>query len=126
MYCTQCGAENAEGNKICSKCGAALIVTASPTATAQPALVTQKTSGFAIASLVLGIISIIGLLLFLFSLLFSVPAIICGSIAISHISKNTGLKGKGLAIAGLVLSIMSVIICVILGIWVGVSISRYF
>jgi uncharacterized membrane protein YvbJ len=109
MYCPQCGAENAEGNKICSKCGAALTDTASPTATpgtTQPTLVTQRTSGMAIASLVLGILGF-------FLTLPSIFAIIFGGIALSQIGKNPELKGKGLAIAGLVLGIIVVILAVV-------------
>jgi uncharacterized membrane protein YvbJ len=119
MYCTQCGAENAEGNKICSKCGAALTTTASPTATAQPTLVTQKTSGFAIASLVLGIIGI--LLNFL-----CVLTIIFGAIALAQIGKNPALKGKGIAIAGLVLGILVLIIWIVAIVWIGSSLSYLF
>ena len=54
MYCPKCGAQNAEGNKICSQCGAALTETISPAA-AQPTMVDTRTSGMATASLVLGI-----------------------------------------------------------------------
>ena len=55
----------------------------------------QRTSGFAIASMVLGIVWIywVG----------SVLAIIFGHIALSQIRKNPNLRGRGMAIAGVVL-----------------------
>jgi prepilin-type processing-associated H-X9-DG protein len=57
-----------------------------------------KTSGNAIASLILGILSVIGCFFFT-----GIPAIICGALGLSGISKSKGrLEGKGLAIAGLV------------------------
>ncbi len=55
-----------------------------------------KASGLAIASLVVGILSIIPLL--------GIVALILGLIALSAISKSAGrLSGKGLAVAGVVL-----------------------
>jgi len=57
-----------------------------------------KTSGLAIWSLVLGILS-----LTCFSILSAIPGVICGHKALSRISRANGsLSGKGMAIAGLV------------------------
>jgi prepilin-type processing-associated H-X9-DG protein len=57
-----------------------------------------KTSGNAIASLILGIISVLGCTLFT-----GIPAIICGILGLNGISKSKGrLEGKGLAISGIV------------------------
>ena len=57
-----------------------------------------KTSGLAIWSLVLGILSLI-----CFSILSAIPGVICGHIALSRIKQSGGaLVGQGLAIAGLV------------------------
>jgi hypothetical protein len=55
----------------------------------------QRTSGFAIASMVLGIVWIywVG----------SILAIIFGHIALSQIRRNPNLRGRGMAIAGVVL-----------------------
>lgn len=76
----------------------------------------KQTSKFAIASLVLGILSILNVFLFptntrisliYTSILFAVPSIIAfgvGIFAIKKISKSTNLKGTGLAIAGLVVA----------------------
>ena len=57
-----------------------------------------KTSGLAIWSLVLGILS-----LTCFSILAAIPGVICGHKALSRIGRAGGsLSGKGIAIAGLV------------------------
>jgi hypothetical protein len=58
-----------------------------------------KTSGFAITSLVLGILSVVTCLFFL-----GIPAVIFGHLARGKIRKNTFLvKGKGMALAGLIM-----------------------
>lgn len=61
----------------------------------------SRTSRFAIASLVLGLLSLV--LMFLTS----IPAIICGVVALIHISNSRGrLTGKGLAISGIVVGVL--------------------
>lgn len=61
----------------------------------------SRTSGFAIASLIFGILSI-----FLF-ILASIPAIICGIVALIRIGNSRGrLTGKGLAISGIVVGML--------------------
>lgn len=57
----------------------------------------RKTAGIAIASLVLGILS-----LFCGMCVTGIPAIILGIIALVRLNKTPGLGGQGLAIAGLV------------------------
>ncbi|MEO6846530.1 MAG: DUF4190 domain-containing protein [Chthoniobacterales bacterium] len=70
----------------------------------------QKTSGLAITSLILGILSVTCCGLFT-----GVAAIICGHIAHSKIGRSAGeLKGKRLAIAGFVLGYVSIVITIIL------------
>jgi competence protein ComGC len=57
-----------------------------------------KTSGLAIWSLVLGILS-----LTCFSIFSAIPGVICGHSALSRIKRSAGaLEGKGLAIGGLI------------------------
>lgn len=64
-----------------------------------------KTSGSAIAALVLGILSFC-----CFGPLTGIPAIICGIIALTAISGSYGqMKGKGLAIGGIVMGALSFI-----------------
>jgi hypothetical protein len=63
-----------------------------------------KTSGLAIWSLVLGILS-----LTCFSILTAIPGVICGHKALSQIKRSAGaLTGQGLAIAGLVTGYLGV------------------
>jgi uncharacterized membrane protein YvbJ len=104
MYCPKCGAQNAEGNKICSQCGAALTETLSPAD--RPTIVATRTSGMATASLVLGIIGI-------FFGLCSILAIIFGAIALGQINRDPSLQGKGQAVAGLVLGIVVIALGII-------------
>lgn len=91
MYCPKCGTENPDDTQICRSCSWVLT---SISITAQNP--NAKTSGLAITSLVLGILSIFTLFLT------ALPAIILGIISIFKIEKSAGqLKGKGLAIAGI-------------------------
>jgi hypothetical protein len=73
------------------------------------ATVSRRTSGFAIASLVLGILG------------FSILAIIFGGVAINQTGKDPNLSGKGMAVAGLVLGIIGFIaeLIIILAIVIG-------
>jgi prepilin-type processing-associated H-X9-DG protein len=91
MYCPKCGTENPDDVQLCRSCSWVLT---SISITAQNP--NAKTSGLAITSLVLGILSI-----FTFFLT-AIPAIILGIVSIFKIEKSAGqLKGKGLAIAGI-------------------------
>lgn len=90
MYCPKCGTENPDDAQLCQSCNWVL------TSTSQTPSAEAKTSGLAITSLVLGILSIVT------SFLTAIPAIIFGIIALVKIKKSAGtLKGKGLAIAGI-------------------------
>ena len=110
MYCSKCGELNSDGAGFCKKCGAPLnqavvqqdyVPAAPPAAGQQPARTVQPTSGFSIASLVLGIIGFAGI--------FAVLAIIFGAIGI-HRAKTSGAGGKGMAITGLVLGILWIVL----------------
>ncbi len=71
--------------------------TSPPSPQPHPAM-PPKASGLAIASLVLGIISVLG------SCITGIPAIICGHLALSKIKKSAGqIGGFGLALTGLIL-----------------------
>jgi uncharacterized membrane protein YvbJ len=117
MYCAKCGAQNPDDGKFCQKCGATLTQTMAPpsaptatSATAQPAVTGTRTSGLAVASLVLGII---GLLINFLAIL----AIIFGAIGISQTGKDPNLKGRGMAVAGLVLGIFSIALWIAMIVW---------
>ena len=98
MYCPKCGKENPDDAQLCHSCSA--VLTSTPTQV--PAL-GVKTSGMAIAALVLGILSI-------FTLgLTAIPAIILGIIGLVRIEKSGGkLTGKGFAIVGIVAPVVLV------------------
>lgn len=67
----------------------------------------KKTSAIAVLSLVFGCLFLIPLL----GIIFSITAVILGIIALSSISKNeNNLKGRGLAIGGLILGVIGVIL----------------
>jgi prepilin-type processing-associated H-X9-DG protein len=93
MNCPKCGVENPNDTKSCWFCSSPL--TSTPATSHQQAQ-GVKTSGLAIASLVLGILS------FFTCLVTAIPAIIFGIVALVKIGKSHGqLKGSGLAIAGM-------------------------
>ena len=104
MYCPKCGTENTNDAQVCHACGAVLI----PTPIQTPSL-DIKTSGMAIAALVLGILSIFT------CALTAIPAIILGIVSLVKIEKSGGsLTGRGFAIAGIVVPIVSFFIIVLL------------
>jgi len=91
MYCPKCGTENPDDAQLCRSCS--WVLTSTSTVASNP---DAKTSGLAITSLVLGILS------FCTFFLTMIPAIIFGIISLVKIEKSGGqLKGKGLAIAGI-------------------------
>lgn len=73
----------------------------------------QKTNGLAIASLVLGIVGILFCWCYGFGILPSIPGVILGIISLGQIKKN-GQGGKGIAIAGLILSILGGLLSIIM------------
>ena len=101
MFCSQCGNTLAEGAYFCAKCGADNSARAtSPSGVPAPGAGTftgpQQTSGTAIGSLVCGLLP--------FFLITPIVAVVLGHVSLSQIKQSAGrLKGKGLAIAGLVL-----------------------
>ena len=96
MYCPKCGTQNADNAQVCSSCSWVL----SGAAPAEPAP-KIKTSGLAIASLVLGILS------FCTFFLTAPLAVIFGIIALVMIAKSNGqLKGTGMAIAGIAVPVV--------------------
>ena len=107
MYCSRCGQQNPDGAKFCGACGAALIQS-----TIQTPNFGIKTSGMAIAAMVLGILGIFtcGLT--------AIPAIILGIVSLVRIEKSGGsLTGRGFAIAGIVVPcVMLPLIALLMGI----------
>jgi prepilin-type processing-associated H-X9-DG protein len=90
MFCPKCGVENPDGAQLCSSCS--WVLTSISTIAPAP---DARTSGLAVASLVLAILSIPTLFIT------AIPALIFGIVGLVKIEKSQGrLKGKGLAIAG--------------------------
>jgi len=95
MNCPKCGAQNPDVAQICSSCSAVL----APPTTEEP-ITPAKTSGLAIAALVLAILSP------LTCFLSAIPSIILGIISLVKISQSKGrLKGAGMAITGIALPV---------------------
>jgi hypothetical protein len=86
--------------RFCSICGSRM----SQTPDVSQEVAVRAGSGFAITSLVLGIIGVIGVIF-----IFSVPAIIFGGVALARVSSGRG-SGRGMAIAGLVLGIIGTLL----------------
>jgi uncharacterized membrane protein YvbJ len=105
MFCPQCGEKNPDDAKFCTKCGTALKAKAekAPARRAAPAATEERTSGMAIAALILGILG------FIFFGFLGILAIIFGAIGISQTNKDPTLKGRGMAVAGLVLGILGTV-----------------
>ena len=100
MYCPKCGRENVEGAVRCAACGFEFVG-----AGAVAAPVAARASRAAVAALVLGI------LVFFTCGITALPAIICGIVALVKISGSNGLlKGKGMAITGIVLPAVLIIL----------------
>ena len=98
MYCSKCGKENPDDAQLCHSCSS--VLTSTPT---QAPALSVKTSGMAIAALILGILSI-----FTFGLT-AIPAIILGIISLVIIEKSGGrITGRGFAIGGIVVPVVAV------------------
>ncbi|HEY3673658.1 MAG TPA: DUF4190 domain-containing protein [Acidimicrobiia bacterium] len=100
MTCSRCGAALGESTRFCTSCGAA--TPAGPSAGAPPAApvaaVAPSLNGFAVVSLVLGLIG------------GSVLALVFGYVGRSQIKRANGReRGSGIAIAGIVLGWIGVV-----------------
>lgn len=74
--------------------------------TPPPPIPQLRNSALAIWSLVLGIIGLVSF--FCIGILFAIPAVICGHVALGRINRSAGtLGGYGLALAGLIIGYVS-------------------
>lgn len=99
-YCTNCGNELEEDVKFCSKCGANSDEEVVVQNNQETNTTTQKEkyNGQAIASFVLSLVG-----LFVFGLICGILSLTLGITALNHIKALKNEKGKGLAIAGIVI-----------------------
>jgi len=111
MFCSSCGGNNPDNSTFCNACGRKLntaeggrdSVGASQTAQSPQMPSDAKTDGKAVASLILGILSVT-----IFWILAGIPAVIFGHISRASIRKSMGrLKGEGMALAGLIMGYLS-------------------
>ena len=136
MFCPNCGANNADGVAFCANCGTKLD-NQQPQQEAQPqyqqpeyqrpqqqyqapsqppyvptAPVAVPGKGLGITAMILGIISVsFFCLLYYFTFIFSIPALILGCIGNSK-AKSAGAK-NGMAVAGIITSAISIGLSVI-------------
>ncbi|HUT73747.1 MAG TPA: DUF4190 domain-containing protein [Armatimonadota bacterium] len=97
--CPVCGYQLLPSERVCPKCRGR---GASPGAPASP----PRTSGLAVASLVVGILALCGGLL-------ALPGLILGIVALRQVNRSQGrLSGQGLAIAGVALSGVGIVVTV--------------
>lgn len=104
MYCQKCGASNPDYENTCTSCGSPLVADTDSSSPPQ-----TKTSGLAVASLVLAILAP------LTCLTTALPAVVCGIISLVRISAAKGrLKGIGLAVTGIALPVILLPLCAII------------
>ena len=100
-YCGYCGGELKDDAKFCNMCGNKCNSLHINNTSVQPIIkVEEKTNSSAIIGFIFSLLSIIGL---------SIPGLALSAYGIAN-SKQCNGKGKGLAVAGLVISIISSII----------------
>ena len=138
-FCGNCGAQLEDGAQYCPYCGSRFEgetrqsestdaqtqpvphYTTQPryaTPVVQPSQASRKTNGFAVAGFVLGLVSVVLSWCCCFPLL-PILGIVFSAMALSQIPK-TGEGGKGLAVAGLVVSILCIVFVALLFI-IGLS-----
>ena len=112
-FCTNCGKEVPEGNNVCTNCGTPVD---GAVANAQPAATTvvvnnvqpKKTNGFALSGFIVSLVSTL-LCCGSFNLI-SLILLIIGAVK----AKDYDGNGKGLAIAGIIISAIGFIILILL------------
>jgi len=117
MFCSKCGANIPDQAQMCPRCGTRSAAPQPSTPPPQPGRTTaapapapsrsyvgpQKSDGKAIASLILGMLSIFPLWI-----LAGIPAVILGHLSRKSIRESMGrLKGDGMAMAGLIMGYLS-------------------
>jgi len=109
VYCSRCGKESPEGSQQCVNCGAPWTESYGHDQAPMGYGLPVKTSGLAIAALVLGICSIFcGCLL-------GIPALIMGIVALGRIDRSGGvIQGKGVATGAIVTAAIGIAFSVLI------------
>jgi competence protein ComGC len=83
----------------------------------------EKTNGLALASLILGILSLLACGV---GIIFSIPGVICGILGLKRVRNSAGTqKGRGFAIAGLVMSAVSLVMLPVIGLMAAIAIPNF-
>lgn len=89
----------------------AATISATPSAPAPISLPARpRNNSYAVAGLTLGVLALTLGLCCCYGFPFSIPGVICSTLALSQFKQDPTQQGRGLAIAGLVLSILSIIL----------------
>lgn len=112
MFCIHCGEKILDGASFCTKCGAKVVFTETFGQTKQQESQQSKATGFAVASMILGIISI----LICAVMFFSLPSGILGIVFSSKCKKagnNSGMAKAGMitGTVGLCLTVLNLMLC---------------
>ena len=125
MVCQNCGQQIADGSTVCPHCQAVQQpgpAPAQPAASFQPfyappppvPAAVQRTSGLAIASMVVGIVSIlVSCILWPLGAVLAAVALVLGIVGLNETSKDPSVGGKGMAIAGIVLGGIGVLLVIL-------------
>ncbi|MDE6058564.1 MAG: zinc-ribbon domain-containing protein [Clostridia bacterium] len=109
MYCKKCGNFINDGATFCTQCGEPVSGTATPTYTPQyQQPVAQKQTNT---------LAIVG---FILSFFFTLVGLICSIIAYKNADSQYGGNGKGLALAGIIISSIAMAVAVI---WIIVAVA---
>jgi type II secretory pathway pseudopilin PulG len=105
MQCPRCRFDNPEGTRFCASCGAPMGVPARPSTASATTPSEQPRQGMAIASLVLGLLSLPLMCAFGAGLLTAIVGLILGIVALVRSNRAPAEHGgKGLAIGGIAAS----------------------
>jgi competence protein ComGC len=93
------------------------------TVSTPPEVPQARTNGLALTSFILGILSVV---LCGVGVLFAIPGLICGIMGISRVKKSGGMeKGHGLALAGTILSGVSIAMLPVIGLLAAIAIPNF-